>query len=95
MTRYETPEALRAALEDRLRNEGAGSGTDVARLRRRTVFERLLVRLERASPGTWVVKGGMALELRLGPAPGRRATSISLCGRTRCSTKCTRCWSTR
>lgn len=75
MTRYETPEALRAAIEDRLRNEGAGSGTDVARLRRRTVFERLLVRLERASPGTWVVKGGMALELRLG---GRARTTRDL-----------------
>ena len=75
MRRYGTPEALRAAIEDRLRNEGAGSGTDVARLRRRTVFERLLVRLERASPGTWVVKGGMALELRLG---GRARTTRDL-----------------
>jgi hypothetical protein len=38
----------------------------VERLRRRAVFERLLVRLQHAMPGQWVLKGGMALEVRLG-----------------------------
>lgn len=62
---YKTAAALRAALEARLQNEARQSGVDLERLRRRTVFERLLTRLEAASPGGWVVKGGMALEFRL------------------------------
>jgi hypothetical protein len=63
---YATPGALRAALEARM---AAPEGTTVPgleRLRRRAVFERLLVRLEHATPGQWVLKGGMALEVRLG-----------------------------
>src|SRR5437899_3205312 len=32
----------------------------------RAAFERLLVRLELGMPHRWVVKGGMALEIRLG-----------------------------
>jgi len=65
---YATPGALRAALEARLAT-ATGEATTVPgleRLRRRTVFERLLVRLEHAMPGQWVLKGGMALEVRLG-----------------------------
>jgi hypothetical protein len=63
---YATPGALRAALEARLAwNETAGV-PGLERLRRRAVFERLLVRLEHAMPGQWVLKGGMALEVRLG-----------------------------
>ncbi len=36
------------------------------RLRRRVVFERLLARLFVGQPGRWILKGGMALEFRLG-----------------------------
>lgn len=63
---YETPPALRAALEDRLENQARATGVDLERLRRRAVFERLLVRLDAASPGKWILKGGMAIEFRLG-----------------------------
>src|SRR6266542_1553574 len=63
---YATPGALRAALEARLRSQGMAAAIDLERLRRRAVFERLLVRLEHAMPGHWVLKGGMALEVRLG-----------------------------
>jgi predicted nucleotidyltransferase component of viral defense system len=63
--RYATSEAFRAALEDRLKNRAADTGTALDRLRRRVVFERMLARLEVAMPGRWVVKGGMALEIRL------------------------------
>ncbi len=63
---YESPAALRQAFDDRLRNEAMARGIDLQRLRRRAVFERMLVRLERAETGRWVLKGGMALELRLG-----------------------------
>jgi hypothetical protein len=63
---YETPAALRAALEDRLGNRSRETGIDLGRLRRRATFERLLVRLELGAPRQWIVKGGMALEVRLG-----------------------------
>jgi predicted nucleotidyltransferase component of viral defense system len=38
----------------------------ISRLRKRVVFERLLARLNETAPGAWVLKGGFALELRLG-----------------------------
>jgi hypothetical protein len=63
---YESPAALRQALETRLGNQSRETGTDLVRLRRRAAFERLLVRLELGAPHRWVVKGGMALEIRLG-----------------------------
>lgn len=62
---YATPHALRAALEDRLRNRSAATGVSLDRLRRRVLFERVVARLEAANPGRWVLKGGMALEVRL------------------------------
>jgi hypothetical protein len=63
---YETSDALRTALETRLLNEARARGVSVDRLRRLVVFERILVRLEAAQPGEWVLKGGLALEVRLG-----------------------------
>ena len=66
MTNYESAQALRTALEDRLRNNSATTGVSLDRLRRRVVFECIVARLEAAEPGLWVLKGGMALEVRLG-----------------------------
>ncbi len=71
--RYSTPGALRAAIDQRLVTQANESGTDIARLRRRIAFERLLVRFAAPtspseSPGkgdVWVLKGGAALEFRL------------------------------
>lgn len=62
---YDTPQALRIALEQRLLNQSRASGVSLDRLRRRVVFERVVARLEAAEPGQWVLKGGMALEVRL------------------------------
>jgi len=62
---YATPVAFRAALEDRLRNRSVDTGVSLDRLRRRVLFERVVARLEAAEPGRWVLKGGMALEVRL------------------------------
>ncbi len=61
---YRTPGALRSALEARLVNESIDRGLALDRLRKRAVFERILARLNMAEPGHWIVKGGMALELR-------------------------------
>lgn len=63
---YETPAALRAALEARLVNASRATGTDLDRLRRRVVFERILARLATATGERWILKGGFALEVRLG-----------------------------
>lgn len=62
---YETPEALRMALERRLNNRASDTGIGIDRLRRRVIFERVVARLTHAEPGKWVLKGGMALEVRL------------------------------
>ncbi|MCY7303648.1 MAG: hypothetical protein LH654_11580 [Thermoleophilia bacterium] len=60
MSAYATPAAFRDALERRLLDRARQTDTNLERLRRRVVFERLLVRLERADPGRWILKGGMA-----------------------------------
>lgn len=62
---YDSPLALRRALEQRLLNSSKTTGVGLDRLRRRVLFERILARLQRAQPGQWVLKGGMALEVRL------------------------------
>ena len=63
---YESTAALRQALEARLGTRSRETRIDLERLRRRAAFERLLVRLELGAPRRWIVKGGMALEIRLG-----------------------------
>jgi hypothetical protein len=63
---YETPHARRTALEARLLNQARRSDVSLDRLRRRVIFERVMSRLQAAEPGDWVLKGGMALEVRLG-----------------------------
>ena len=62
---YATPKAFRVALEHRLVAQSIESGISIDRLRRRVLFARILARLEAAEPGIWVLKGGMALEVRL------------------------------
>lgn len=63
--RYVDADAMRMALEQRLRNEAEARGVALQRLRKRVAFERFLARLAR-SPAEWVLKGAFALELRLG-----------------------------
>lgn len=64
--RYRTPEAFRAALEQRLKNESATNSVAVMRLRKRVAFERFLARLSATDATGWMLKGAFALELRLG-----------------------------
>lgn len=63
--RYETARALRAALEQRLLSRSQETGVALDRLRRRVVFERVVGRLQAVQLGRWVLKAGMALEVRL------------------------------
>jgi hypothetical protein len=64
--RYATPAAFRTALEARLLAHSKATRLALDRLRKQVVFERLLARLLVAAPGRWVLKGGFALDLRLG-----------------------------
>jgi len=64
--RYDTAAAFRQALEDRLRALSRETGLPLMRLRKLVAFERLVVRLEADQPGRWVLKGGLALQWRLG-----------------------------
>lgn len=65
---YNSPQALRTALEHRLLTTSQETGIALDRLRRRVLFERIVARLQIAEPGLWVLKGGMALEVRLSDA---------------------------
>src|SRR5258706_2727586 len=64
--RYKTDTDYRTALEARLRHRDEQDGEPIPRLRKRVVFERGMVRLQRDKNNPWVLKGGFALELRLG-----------------------------
>jgi len=63
---YSTGASFRRALEDRLRMQSLQTGVPLVRLRKLVVFDRFLVRLTQDQPDAWVVKGGFALQLRLG-----------------------------
>jgi hypothetical protein len=65
MSRYATSVDLRRALEARLKRQADESGTDLSRLRRIAVFDRISVRLS-VVEHRWVLKGGTSLEFRLG-----------------------------
>jgi hypothetical protein len=61
---YATGGAFRMALEERLRREALSSGVPLARLRKTVAFDRILARLEESGQGVWVLKGGLALQIR-------------------------------
>jgi predicted nucleotidyltransferase component of viral defense system len=66
VSRYASPAAFRAALETRLNAGAAAGGRSVGRVRKLVAFSRFLARLQQSAPDRWVLKGGFALELRLG-----------------------------
>lgn len=70
--RYATPEAFRAALDQRLKNHAAQTGIPLVRLRKTIAFDRFLARLVAVASDRWVLKGALALDFRLGS--GTRTT---------------------
>jgi hypothetical protein len=64
--RYQSGAAFRTALEQRLLTRSRTTGLALARLRKHVAFERLLARLLVVAPDRWVLKGGLALDFRLG-----------------------------
>lgn len=65
MTQYQSGAGFRRALEERLRNRSQKTGIPLARLRKTVAFDRFLARLIQQQPGSWVLKGGFAIQLRL------------------------------
>jgi hypothetical protein len=65
--RYASSAAFRRALEDRLRAHSQKTALPLIRLRKLVAFDRLLARLTMEQPATWILKGGLALLVRLGP----------------------------
>jgi len=63
---YATSAAFRQALEQRLLSHSRSSGQPVGRLRKTVAFDRLLARLVAVGADRWILKGALALELRLG-----------------------------
>ncbi len=63
--KYQTAEALLAAISARLKARSKKEGLDIQRLRRQVAFDRFLIRLFSKKPTPWVLKGGYAMELRM------------------------------
>lgn len=66
MREYTTPAGFRAAVEATLRERARRLGVPAYIVRRQAALERLMVRLTKVAPDRWALKGGMALETRLG-----------------------------
>ena len=64
--KYKNGGAFRRALETRLREQSLSSNLPLVRLRKMVAFDRLLTRIVQIQPNQWVLKGGLALQLRLG-----------------------------
>ncbi len=63
---YNDGAAFSRALETRLLAQSRQSGLALFRLRKLIAFDRLLARLATEQPGAWLLKGGVAMQLRLG-----------------------------
>lgn len=64
--KYATGAAFRQALGDQIRRLNLESGLPFDRIRKMVAFDRFLDRLLQMCPDRWVVKGGFALQLRIG-----------------------------
>lgn len=65
---YETPDAFKMSVEQRLKSEAASLGTTISRMRQLLVFDRFLARLFTLYPESMILKGGLVVELRLARA---------------------------
>lgn len=79
--RFSGPEDFRQALEHRLKERAGAEGVSVVRLRKRAAFLRFLARHDAVARQRWVLKGGFALDLRLGSS-ARSSQDIDLARRS-------------
>jgi len=75
--KYNSESAFRQALEARLLAKSRDDGIPLAWLRKMVAFDRLLARLVADAPEKWMLKGGLALHLRLG-LTGRTTKDVDL-----------------
>jgi predicted nucleotidyltransferase component of viral defense system len=66
MNKYNTGSAFSQALHKRLNDKHLAESISLDRLRNDIAFERFLARLLVVSSDTWLLKGGLAMQLRLG-----------------------------
>lgn len=76
-TRYSNPKAFKDALESRLRNQ-RGAGTNLVRTRQLVAYDRLLARVSHEFQDSAVLKGGLALELRLNGARTTKDVDLTI-----------------
>jgi len=65
---YQSGDAFRQGLERRLITKSRQDDVPLSWLRKMVAFGRFLTRLVKDRPEDWLLKGGMALQLRLGMA---------------------------
>lgn len=82
MNRYVTPQAFKVALETRLRRNAQAGGVALSRVRQLCIFDRWLAWMVLELGDRFVLKGGVALELRLTQARTTRDVDVRLSGRT-------------
>jgi hypothetical protein len=78
---YATAEAFRQALEARLRAAAIARKQPLPRVRQRIVFDRFLARVFRVFGDRAVIKGGVALEIRLERARTTKDIDLRVTGR--------------
>jgi hypothetical protein len=78
--RYTAPGAFKQALEDRLRRRAQETEEAFARLRQRSIFERFLSRAVAHFGDRVVIKGGIALQLRIKGARTTRDIDLRMSG---------------
>ncbi len=75
---YKTPSDFEVALIQRLGIVSRDEAIDVKRLRREVAYDRFLARLKHVSPEGFLLKGGVALDLRFSRAEARRTKDIDI-----------------
>lgn len=77
---YATPLAFKTAVEERLRAAAAATGMGLQRRRQLLVLDRFLARLFLVLEDAVVLKGGMAIELRLSRARATKDLDLRMAG---------------
>lgn len=80
-TKYATPQAFKLALETHLRRKAQLAGIALSRVRQLLIFDRWLARMVFDLGERFVLKGGVALELRLTRARTTRDVDVRMSGR--------------
>lgn len=70
--------AFERALSTRLLALARDTGMTHGQLRREVAYDRFLARLQAAAPGQWLLKGGVALDLRFARREARRTKDVDI-----------------